>query len=76
MCDKKRKGDKRGEKSAGGGMRVGGMKVHLSCLYPNVDKLLNKCTQIIVHYEPDVICLTEILPKNSIFPVEMSEIPF
>ena len=82
VVDKKGKGDKRGENScpiAGVGGRVGGLKDHLSCIYSNVDTLLNKLTellQVIAHDEPDVICLTEILPQNSRFPVELSEIQF
>ena len=51
------KGDKHEEKScpiAGGGGRVGGIKDHMSCtcIYSNIDMLLNKRTellQIIAH---------------------------
>ena len=51
------------------------LKDHLSCIYSNVDMLLNKRTellQVIARDEPDAICLTEILHKNSRLPVELS----
>lgn len=49
----------------------------LKCFYSNVDSLLNKRSELLHVIEcdnPDVICLTEILPKNARFYVQPSEL--
>ena len=48
----------------------------MSCFYSNVDSLINKRSEFVqlVSNFPDIICLTEILPKNVHIPVLISEI--
>ena len=49
----------------------------LNCMYSNVDSLLNKRSELlslISEKEPDIICLTEILPKNIRHSIQESEL--
>ena len=46
-------------------------------MYTNVDNIMNKRNElmnIIGEDNPDVICVTEILPKNSKYAVEIAEL--
>ena len=46
-------------------------------MYSNVDSLLNKrseLAEVIKTTQPDIICITEFLPKNSKFEVQESEL--
>lgn len=55
----------------------GGCTKNLFCFYTNSDTLLNKRAEllhVIENDKPDVICLTEVLPKNFKFHVQLSEI--
>jgi exonuclease III len=52
-------------------------KKHLHCIYANVDSLSNKLSElsfITVNYSPDVIALSEVLPKNSRFRLTEAEL--
>ena len=46
-------------------------------MYTNLDCLRNKRSEllhIIADYDPDIVCLTEITPKNSRYPLELLEL--
>ena len=48
----------------------------LSFLYSNIDSLLNKRAELVslIHTDnPDIICLTELLPKICKYPIQSSE---
>lgn len=78
------------QKAPGGGRRGGGkekvnklkdwaVKNFIKCFYTNVDSLLNKRAELltVIHKDkPDVICLTEILPKTFKHELNLSEIKF
>ena len=52
-------------------------KEFLKCFYTNADSFLNKRTEILTVIEsdiPDVICVSEVLPKFFKFQVQISEI--
>ncbi len=52
-------------------------KNNLKCIYSNVDSLMNKRNELlhmIGKDNPDIICLTEILPKNTRYKVEVPEL--
>lgn len=52
-------------------------KKNIFCFYTNCDTLLNKRTELLHVIEcdnPDIICLTEILPKNFRFSMDLCEI--
>ena len=56
---------------------VGPSHTKLKCIYSNVDTLLNKRTEL--HYlhehdQPDIVSLTENLPKNVKFAVQLAEL--
>ena len=56
---------------------VGPSHTKLKCIYSNVDTLLNKRTEL--HYlhehdQPDIVSLTEMLPKNVKFAVQLAEL--
>jgi hypothetical protein len=49
----------------------------LKCFYTNADSLINKRSELelrVFSAKPDIICITEVLPKNSETKVEDSEI--
>jgi len=49
----------------------------LRCYYTNSDSLINKRSELhaeIVKYAPDVICVTEVAPKSTIYPLQEAEL--
>ena len=49
----------------------------LNCIYLNADSLLNKRDElraVVSQTEPDIIAITEVLPKNTRTPVQPSEL--
>ena len=49
----------------------------MKCLYSNVDQLLNKMEDlklVIASKEPDILMLTEVIPKRQVNPIEKSQI--
>ena len=48
-----------------------------SCYYTNADSILNKRNELLFNISnsnPDIVCITEILPKNSLLPIHESDI--
>ena len=49
----------------------------LKCWYTNADSLINKIDELkgrIKVFSPDIICVTEVFPKNCVYGISMSEI--
>jgi len=49
----------------------------LKCWYTNADSLINKLDELKARvdlFHPDIICVTEVFPKNCLFDVALSEL--
>ena len=63
----------KGKKKRG---KNGIIRSKLKCIYTNADSLLNERLEsllLIVEHKPDIICISEVVPKNVFMPVEEIE---